>query len=179
MEVSLIMKHTLKEKISYVKLVLDGIPQRQICKTYGLSHNNLRFWIDRYRLYGEEGLKPKPYVDISPNKKERLIRLYEEKGVPLRLICIEHNISRAAFGKWIKQVRTKGYGSLYKKRQRDHPPKDIMARPKKKEPQTELEKLQYENLRLRAENALLKKVKALVEEEEARARRNGRKPSTN
>ncbi|MBS7352933.1 MAG: hypothetical protein KIG87_07835, partial [Muribaculaceae bacterium] len=34
------------------------------------------------------------------------------------------------------------------------------ARPKKREPQTELEKLQAENLRLRAENALLKKVKA-------------------
>jgi cell division protein FtsB len=55
-----------------------------------------------------------------------------------------------------------------------------MARPKKREPQTELEKLQAENLRLRAENALLKKVKALVEEEQkARARLNGQKPSTN
>ena len=54
-----------------------------------------------------------------------------------------------------------------------------MARPKKREPQTELETLQAENLRLRAENALLKKVKALVEEQEARARLNGQKPSTN
>ena len=36
-----------------------------------------------------------------------------------------------------------------------------MARPKKKEPQTELEKLQAENLRLRAENALLKKSEGL------------------
>lgn len=58
-------------------------------------------------------------------------------------------------------------------------PSQTMARPKKKEPQTELEKLQAENLRLRAENALLKKVKALVEEQEARARLNGQKPSTN
>lgn len=54
-----------------------------------------------------------------------------------------------------------------------------MGRPKKKEPQTELEKLQAENLRLRAENALLKKVKVLVEEKQARARLNGQKPSTN
>lgn len=38
-----------------------------------------------------------------------------------------------------------------------HPPKAPMSRPKKKEPQTELEKLQAENLRLKAENALLKK----------------------
>ena len=54
-----------------------------------------------------------------------------------------------------------------------------MARPKKKEAQTELERLKAENLRLRAENALLKKVKALVEEQEARARLNGQKPSRN
>jgi transposase len=54
-----------------------------------------------------------------------------------------------------------------------------MARPKKKEAQTELEKLKEENLRLRAENALLKKVQALVEEQEARTRFNGQKPSTN
>ena len=46
-----------------------------------------------------------------------------------------------------------------------------MARSKKKEYQTELEKLQAENLRQRAENALLKK--ALVEEQETRARLNG------
>jgi transposase len=53
-----------------------------------------------------------------------------------------------------------------------------MARPKKTA-LTELEKLQMENLRLRAENALLKKVKALVEEEEVRARLNEQEPSTN
>ena len=69
--------------------------------------------------------------------------------------------------------------SLRQYNRRGRPPKDPMARPKKQEPQTELEKLQAENLRLRAENALLKKVKALVEEQEARARLNGQKPSTN
>jgi cell division protein FtsB len=54
-----------------------------------------------------------------------------------------------------------------------------MGRPKKREPQTDIEKLQAENLSLRAENALLKKVKALVEEQKVRARLNGQKPSTN
>jgi len=57
-------------------------------------------------------------------------------------------------------------------------PFTVMARPRKREPQTELERLQYENLRLRAENALLKKVKALMEEEESRLRAIGRKPSS-
>ena len=51
-----------------------------------------------------------------------------------------------------------------------------MGHPKKarKEPQTELEKALRENELLRAENALLKKVKALVEERIAREQGNGR-----
>ncbi len=53
-----------------------------------------------------------------------------------------------------------------------------MGRPKKQEPQTELERLRYENEYLRAENALLKKVRALMEEEESRLRGTGLKPSS-
>jgi transposase len=52
-----------------------------------------------------------------------------------------------------------------------------MGRPKKKEPQTELERLRYENEYLRAEVALLKKVRALMEEKEKRLHEIGRKPS--
>jgi transposase len=52
-----------------------------------------------------------------------------------------------------------------------------MGRPKKKEPQTELERLRYENEYLRAENALLKKVRALMEEKEKRLHEIGCKPS--
>jgi len=54
-----------------------------------------------------------------------------------------------------------------------------MSRTKKKDTQTELERLQAENLRLKAELALLKKVRTLVEEQKAQARLNGQKPSTN
>lgn len=56
-----------------------------------------------------------------------------------------------------------------------------MGRPKKKtlDEMTELESLRYENEYLKAENALLKKVKALVEEREYRLRAIGRKPSKN
>ena len=52
-----------------------------------------------------------------------------------------------------------------------------MGRPRKKEPQTELEKLQARVQWLEAENALLKKVKALMEEEESRQRGSGHRPS--
>jgi cell division protein FtsB len=52
-----------------------------------------------------------------------------------------------------------------------------MGRLRKKEPQTELEKLQARVHWLEAENALLKKAKALMEEEESRQRGSGRRSS--
>ena len=54
-----------------------------------------------------------------------------------------------------------------------------MGRPKKKtvEQMTELERLQKENQELKTELALLKKVRALVEERNARLYEIGHKPS--
>jgi len=173
------MKHTFAEKLNYVSLALKGVPQSQICRRYGLGQHYLESLMDRYKQYGEDGLKRKAYKSINVKFKGRLVRLYEEKSLTLRQICIKYSVSKTAFESWVRQVRSKGYESLYEPQRQGRPPKAPMARPKKKEPQTELEKLQAENLRLRAENALLKKVKALVEEQEARARLNGQKPSMN
>ena len=173
------MKHTFEEKIHYVRLFLSGMPQSRICKQYHLGQHYLENLIDRYRQYGEDGLHTKKHNILNAQEKERLVRLFIEKGVTLRQICKEHGVSKTAFEKWVRMARTLGYNSLHNVTQRGRPPKDPMARPKKNTPQTELEKLQTENLRLRAEIALLKKVKTLVEEEEARARLNGQKPSTN
>jgi hypothetical protein len=60
---------------------------------------------------------------------------------------------------WIRQVRKKDMAHSNKNKECGSLPKKnkLMARPKKKEPETELEKLQADNLRLRAEIALLKK----------------------
>lgn len=173
------MKRTVTEKLSIVSQALSGVSQRSLCKRYHLGQHYLEDLIDRYRRYGEQGLYLKQSKSVPSELKIKLVRDFIENGVTLRKICNDNDIGRATLEKWVKTVRSHGYGSLKKIRQRDKPPKDNMARPKKKEPQTELEKLQAENLRLRAENALLKKVKALVEEQKAPAHLNGQKPSTN
>ena len=92
----------------------------------------------------------------------------------MQTLCLRYDLNRSTIKTWVRLYRQ---GLSLENRKRGRPPG--MARPKKKEAQTELERLQAENLRLRAENALLKKVKALVEEQEARARLNGQKPSRN
>ena len=169
--------HSFEEKLEVVRLILSGYPLKRICRARNYDRNRVADWVRSYNDYGEDGLRHrKPIKQLSGKEKEELVRLYLEKGVPLREIYIPNGISRHAFQSWVRAVRKNGYKALHiGKRCKSKK----MARPKKKEPQTELEKLQAENLRLRAENALLKKVKALVEEQQAQARLNGQKPSTN
>ena len=173
------MKRTTKEKLQLVKRLMEGEPIKRVAKECKLGVPYLTLLYDRYKKYGQKGLGRKTNNYLSPEEKERIIRLHQEKGVSLRKIYDNYDISPSVFKRLLVKVRTYGYQSLYETKVRGRPPKEPMARPKKKEPQTELEKLQAENLRLRAENALLKKVKALVEEQDARSRLNGQKPSTN
>mgnify|MGYP002672870336 CR=1 FL=1 len=173
------MKRPYEEKLGIVLQVLDGEPIYRLSREYRLHETKILEWVRKYKKYGEEGLREHANFKATGKIKERLVRLVLEKGVPLAQIVVDYMVSRAAIENWTRKVRKNGYAALYKNGRLKRPPKEIMARPKKKEPQTELEKLQAENLRLRAENALLKKAKALVEEKRARALLNGPESSTN
>ena len=91
------------------------------------------------------------------------------------MLILPKNAKFYAVQSWTRIYRKGGYEALRDVKPHGRPKK--MGRPKKQEPQTELERLRYENEYLRAENALLKKVRALVEEREKRQHEIGRKPS--
>lgn len=172
------MKHSFEEKLLMVSKVKSGYPLRRVCAEMRVDHHMLSNWILRYDKYGDAGLCQLPGSRrYAIEEKEHITREYLEKGVSLQQICLKYDVSRSTVKNWLRNLRN---GDSFRNvRQRGRPPKEPMARPKKKTPQTELEILQAENLRLKAENALLKKVRALVEEQQARARLNGQKPSTN
>ena len=169
-------RHNFEERLNIVSRIQQGEPIREICRSLQLDAHDVRQWYLRYQRYGEDGLRGTRSFHYSGGEKRSIAMEFLEKGVPLQEICLRYNLSRSALKSWIRKVRN---GESLENRHRGRSSQDPMARPKKKEPQTELEKLQAENLRLRAENALLKKVRALVEEQEARARLSGQKPSTN
>ena len=95
------------------------------------------------------------------------------KIVYLYVVSAKYHVSRSTLHCWVSIVRRKGYDALKevkygRKYGKTHAIKHTpMGRPKKKEPITELEKLQRENELLRAENAYLKKLRALMTEKES------------
>ena len=169
-------KHSFEERLLAVQKCLEGNSIISVSYQMGIDWNHIREWLTRYQKEGAEGLKKRGSKRANFAEKCKIVCEYAEKGVPLHRICAENHVSRSAVYCWIRLYRQGGYEALHDIKPQGTGRKG-MGRPKKQEPQTELERLRYENEYLRAENALLKKVRALMEEKEKRLHEIGRKPS--
>jgi len=180
------MKHnySVEEKLSVLRLVFEGHSVRSVSDKLHLGHHILYEWLASYKLRGIDGLKPrrKKKRDVPYEEKCRIIREYHESGLTLYQLSAKYDISSSVLSSWFRMVERSGYEALASHRSR---PSKTVKRMVKRVPKEEydkdkeIERLRKENERLRLEVLLLKKVKALVEEREARNRAIGRKSSKN
>lgn len=170
------MKHSIEERLQAVQKCLKGHAPKCVARELGLNAHHVSEWLLRYQQAGIDGLQKRPYKRADFVEKCKIVCEYAEKGVSLHRVSAKYHVSQAAVSRWTRIYKKGGYEAL-----RDIKPQGKgrkgMGRPKKQEPQTELERLRYENEYLRAEVALLKKVRALMEEKEKRLHEIGRKPS--
>ena len=170
------MKHSIEERLLAVQKCLNGQAPFSVGRQMGIREHYVSEWLLRYEQDGIAGLQKHPMKRADFAEKCKIVCEFAEKGVPLYRVSAKYHVSQHAIYSWTRLYRKGGYEAL-----RDIKPQGKgrkgMGRPKKQEPQTELERLRYENEYLRAEVALLKKVRALVEEREKRLRETGRKPS--
>lgn len=89
----------------------------------------------------------------SKEAKYKVIEKILEGEKSLREISKEENINRGQLHRWIVRYQEKGIEGLANKRKPGNPLTKFQSRKEL----TELEKLQYENMKLRIENARLKK----------------------
>ena len=183
-------KHTYEERLLAVEKCLSGIAPKTVARQMGIEPNDVRVWFARYQAEGPIGLLKRPMKHADFAEKCKIVCEYAEKGVPLHVVSVKYGVSQTAISKWLRIYRAGGYDALRDVKPLGRPKKHKalreiksqsrpkkMGRPKKQDPQTELERLRYENEYLRAENALLKKVRALMDEREKRLHEIGRKPS--
>ena len=174
-------KHGYAERLKYMHMLENGCSKNYIHTHYGIDDALLGHLWTRYQSEGPSGLLKKRNVKADYAFKLQVVRDIEENHLTLVDASLKYNVSHDRIRVWRNLAQTQGYDALAITRPRGRPPNSDMGRPRKKKPEemTELERLRYENECLRAENALLKKVKALVEAREARLREIGRKPSKN
>lgn len=170
--------HDHSALLKYMHMLEDGYSINYICTKYGINHKRLKkLWL----LYQREDTKilhRQQYTRSNAAFRHKVVLEIENNGISLVQASIKYGVSASCLSVWLRTYRQGGIKSLSITKKRGRPPG--MGRPKKvQKPETELERLQRENRELKIENALLKKVKALVEEREARLREIGRGQSKN
>ena len=172
-------KHDYEALLKYMRMLEEGYSIGSINKKFGINAQRLEYlWV----LYKEQGISAphrKQNIKASGKLKQQIVSDVEKNHLTLLQASLKYGVSARRLNIWLKIARNQGLDALLITRKRGR--KSNMGRPRKKKPEemTELERLREEVEDLRTENALLKKVKALVEEREARWREIGQKPSKN
>ena len=165
-------KHSLSEKLQVIELYQSGYGSVTISKQLGIEDSIVSRWIRVYQSDGFSGFDKRVHTQIPAELKQQAVKEVLENSLSFETVALKYKVSISAVYSWVQRVKQYGYPALTTiKRGR---PNKNMGRPKNKEPETELEKLQEEVRYLRAENAYLKKLRALVEERIARE--NGKQP---
>ncbi|WP_126426789.1 IS3 family transposase [Streptococcus dysgalactiae] len=164
------MKLSYEDKIEIYRLRQSGWTWPKISQTFNMSKYNLQYMVRLIDIHGLESVCKRKNRYYSPELKQEIINEVLMKGRSQLEVSLDYGLlNKGMLPNWIAQCKKNGYTILEKSRGR---PVKMGRKPKKKlEEMTELERLQYENECLRAENAVPKKVERTPIEGRSKAQR--------
>ena len=169
------MKYSWKLKLKYVEEYKAGkhieLPHNFRGDRHSFIHL-VRDWVKIFDLYGVDGLKSN-YKNtlLSADKKfEYVARILA--GESFRTVAFEARVGIGTIYQWTKTYKTKGYDGLKLLKKGRSSKEPIMSKDDKTKKLTKSEKEELIILRkqieyLKAENAYLKKLRALIVQKQA------------
>lgn len=159
-------KHTEAEWAKVLELHLSHVDSPSISKQTGIELSEIKRRIQQFRLTGDWRTNRKPNVQATAKLKRQTIDAVIQQSLSCCEATVKYGISFSTIKSWLRKFRHGGYEELLATKPKGRPPK----MPKKKKSakgMTELERLRERVEYLEAENAYLKKLKALDQEENA------------
>jgi len=163
--------------VQAMRLLDAGKRPHAVCRELHMGRDTLKRMRRRYLSGGELALLFPEYTPrMEAEKKEEILLSIRGNELSLSEAAMTYDIPRYTLVRWMEAYEQSGLAGLSRRSSEN------TMRKKRQRTEAELDELEIlrkRNEYLEAENALLKKVKALVEEREARLRAIGRGPSKN
>lgn len=179
------IKYSLKQQLSSVRSVLeDHVSASSAARSLGCGEKTMRRWLKLYQQHGVAGLQFRHGSYTGAFKLKVIEHMLKNDLTISEVAAIFGVPNDSTVGRWFMLYEKQGVEGLMEVKRRGRKKSMKPKKIKKSKDDTispaeqRLASLQEENEFLRAENAFLKKLKALIEEEEAvKARRRQPRPS--
>ena len=173
-------KVPLEVKMEALKMLQSGESANAVSRQLHIRAGELQTWLLIYAREGERGLAAYPKNICVDAIKDKIICTYRQKRVPLHEISAKYSVPYSSVCRCVSAYKRKGIagveGAVLDMREVMRSGDTLEEALTKAELKQKLKEALNENAYLKAENAYLKKLKALMEADEKR-KRSASKPS--